>query len=360
MALGAEQMAVVQLLLVQKQSYGDIAGLLGVGEPEVRTRARAALTELGDADPDREVSLTDYLLGQGDAIDRADAIRHLRQSPADREMASRIVAELRRIAPGAELPKLPGESGESRRIAALRERLPKLPTPEASAGARPASGDPGAAPRQRRVFAAIGAGALVLIIVVLALTGVFGGSGDGGEQATASGESGEDSTTASTGSTTPDLSDGQDVQAIPLRASGGSDAKGVATVGVAGEVPYLDVEISNLQAPSADQVYFLWFVQEQGQGYPFVPLEISDENASSFSERFQIPNEYIPVLENASQSEQGAVQVWLSPSRELGKNIQSAVKDRGFVEIPGEEVLSGSLAPPAGQQGGAGNQGEQP
>ncbi|UJA20172.1 hypothetical protein HJD18_08050 [Thermoleophilia bacterium SCSIO 60948] len=365
MALGAEAQAVIQLLLVQRQSYADIAGLLGVSETEVRTRARAALTELGDADPDREAALTDYLLGQGDAIDRADAIRHLRSSPADREMAARMIAELRAIAPDADLPRLPGEprGGGPGRLAGLRERLPSLPARRP--GGQPATVQPGAPeaterdPKRTRIFAAIAAGVIVLLVVVLAVTGVFGGSDEGSGSATASSEStstadGSDPTSAT------DLGEGQDVQAVPLRAEGGGDASGVATVGITtdSQVPYLDVEIQDLQAPNPDQVYFIWFVQEDGQGYPFVPLEINADNAKSFSDRFEIPTEYIPVLESASRSPEGAIEVWLSPSRELGKNIQSAVREEGFVEIPGEKVLSGSLAPPEGQGGGAGAGGQ--
>ena len=49
----------------------------------MRARARAALTELVGADPDRNVGLTDYLLGQADPIGRADASRHLRERPDD-------------------------------------------------------------------------------------------------------------------------------------------------------------------------------------------------------------------------------------------------------------------------------------
>ncbi len=57
------------------------AALLGIDADEVRTRARGALTELGGADPDAQVGLTDYLLGQADPIGRADVARHLQSDP---------------------------------------------------------------------------------------------------------------------------------------------------------------------------------------------------------------------------------------------------------------------------------------
>ena len=90
MAMTADQRATLQLLLERGKSYDDLAQLLGQPESEVRARARAALTELGGADPDRNVGLTDYLLGQADPIGRADASRHLRDDPADYALAAEL------------------------------------------------------------------------------------------------------------------------------------------------------------------------------------------------------------------------------------------------------------------------------
>src|ERR671918_987846 len=107
MTLTADQQAMLQLLLERGQSYEDLASVLGVGVDEVRSRARAALTELGGADPDAEAGLTDYLLGQADPIGRADAVRHLQSDPDARRVASGLIERLRELAPEAELPQLP-------------------------------------------------------------------------------------------------------------------------------------------------------------------------------------------------------------------------------------------------------------
>src|SRR6187455_1543681 len=101
MAISPDQQATLQLLLERGQSYDDLARLLGDETDAVRGRARAALTELGGADPDRNVGLTDYLLGQADPIGRADAVRHLRDDPADLELAKEITQKIRLIAPDA-------------------------------------------------------------------------------------------------------------------------------------------------------------------------------------------------------------------------------------------------------------------
>ncbi|KAA0271772.1 MAG: hypothetical protein EDQ89_09685, partial [Acidobacteria bacterium] len=78
MQLQGDQRALLQLLCERGQSYEDIAGLLGGSAEEVRNRARAALREIGGADPDADVALTDFLLGQADPIGRADAILQVR------------------------------------------------------------------------------------------------------------------------------------------------------------------------------------------------------------------------------------------------------------------------------------------
>src|ERR671910_2050343 len=107
MALTAEQRAMLQLILERGQSYADIAGVLGVGVEEVRSRARGALRDLSGTDPDAQVGLTDYLLGQADPIGRADAVRHLQSDPEANALAGRLVAQLRLLAPKAELPEIP-------------------------------------------------------------------------------------------------------------------------------------------------------------------------------------------------------------------------------------------------------------
>ena len=107
----------------------------------MRARARAALTELGGADPDRNVGLTDYLLGQADPIGRADASRHLREDPADHQLASELSERCGRMFPAAELPRLPGEPRAPppapRDVGAGRRRTRPPRSPALSRLARP-------------------------------------------------------------------------------------------------------------------------------------------------------------------------------------------------------------------------------
>src|SRR3954451_22576338 len=172
MPLSADQQALLGLLLERGQSYADICGLLGISEDEVRSRARGALTELGGADPDRNVGLTDYLLGQADPIGRADAVRHLRDDPGDRALAERVLETLAEVAPGAELPRLPGEA----------RTAPHLRTPRLRR--RPEGAEPAAAParrrssrsgRQARLLVALASGAVILAVAIAAVAGAFSG-----------------------------------------------------------------------------------------------------------------------------------------------------------------------------------------
>jgi hypothetical protein len=210
-ALSADQQAMLQLLLERGQSYADLASLLGVNEAEVRARARAALTELAGADPDRNVGLTDYLLGQADPIGRADAVRHLKDDPADLDVAKEITQKIRLIAPEADLPRLPGEERRPRPRRARGDTLSRLPVPERlrrRAPEAPSQSGAGGEPetprrlgttlskRQTQLAVGLGSAAVLLVVVVLGVAGAFSSDGDG--PATPSTTNGT-TTTANTG-----------------------------------------------------------------------------------------------------------------------------------------------------------------
>ncbi len=170
----------LQLLLERGQSYDDIAGLLGLSVDDVRGRARAALTEMGGEDPDRDVGLTDYLLGQADPIGRADAARHLQSDPAARELADKLLTQLRLLAPGAELPTLP----EAKTPKRARADAPATTTAAGAgaAGQEVAGGDDRSSlsTPQRRLIAGLIGGGLLVVVIVLIVAGVFSGGGGGG------------------------------------------------------------------------------------------------------------------------------------------------------------------------------------
>jgi hypothetical protein len=332
MPLSADQRATLQLLLERRQSYADIAAVLGGDTDQVRARARSALTELGGADPDRNVGLTDYLLGQADPIGRADAVRHLREDPEDNRLAAELSTALRELFPQAELPRLPGEQRPSRGLGLpSRVRTPDRPgartTP--SAVTRPLS-----SPRAR-IIAAASVAAVLVIGVVLALTGAFEGDGD---------DTADDPTeTAATASD-------EELERVALEPVGGGDASGQAVFGLAtGDQAYVDVAIRGLDPAPSERTYVIWLMLGQDQGYPLSPITVSQQG--TFSDRFAIPAAVLPVVARVR-----FVDVSIAPTRDIARLVARAIEEQELVlEEPGEVVLRGEIprAAAGGDSGGA-------
>ena len=301
MTITADQQATLQLLLERGQSYSDLASLLGVDEDEVRERARGALAELGGADPDRHVGLTDYLLGEADPIGRADASRHLRQDPGDHALVAVLSERLRELYPSAELPRLPGEPRRTRASTA------------AAGEQRPAT---------QRLALVLGGAALVLVVAVLAIAGVF----DGGE--------GGDEGAASAGADTGE-------QAVPVRLEPepGSDAGGVVVFGLAAtDDPFIEFQVRNLEPATADDAYVLWFLARDGAGFP-LPTPLPVQPDGTLSDRISVPAEIIAFAQQAK-----TIAIALNDRRQLDREINRAVRSgQGTVEFPGGTVLSAPI-----------------
>jgi hypothetical protein len=348
MALTADQQAMLQLVLERGQSYEDIAAVLGVRVDEVRTRARSALTELGGTDPDAEVGLTDYLLGQADPIGRADAVRHLQSDPESQRLASGLLDRLREIAPAAELPQVP-KSRERRSVLRRRREPAPAATGEAQGGSAAApAAEPTRAPsaaarlrdtfsrRQQQVIVALIASAVLVIAGVLAIAGVFGGGGES--------ESGIENQ--------PTTAAEQDVLAsVTLEPQSGAEGSGEATFGLATEdQPYVDLNLSGLSAPPEGSTYVVWLLLTEEEGYPLSPLQVAEDG--SFSDLFPIPQFAIPIAGRAR-----FVDISLSENESLLKDLQKAVKQqKPILGYQGDSVLRGEI-PAATQEEGQGDQG---
>jgi hypothetical protein len=179
MALSEDSRTLLQLLLGRGKSYGDIADLLGIEEPEVRERAHQALTEIHGSDPDAEVPLTDYLLGQSDPIGRADVARQLAENESAADTAAELSDQLRLLVPGADLPRAGGAPGPGPRKSTSAPAKPKRArrvTPESGAEGEPAkrslSGPLNSG--QRRLIAILIFVALLIVVAVLLIADPFG------------------------------------------------------------------------------------------------------------------------------------------------------------------------------------------
>ena len=103
--LPPDQRAVLQLLLKQGKSYGEIADVLKIERSAVKARAHDALAALGpedteDLSEDRRDEIGDYLIGQQDEGQRAATRSFLEGSPAGRAWARIVSSELREVKPG--------------------------------------------------------------------------------------------------------------------------------------------------------------------------------------------------------------------------------------------------------------------
>ena len=326
MAMTPDQRATLQLLLERGQTYSDLATLLAVDEAEVRDRARAALTELGGADPDRNVGLTDYLLGQADPIGRADASRHLRDDPGDHALATALSERLREMFPDAELPRLPGEPRSG--------PLGSPPSAAFARGRRRWRGSAGLTPSQTRLVVVLGSAAVLLIAVVLAVTGAFGG-GDDDESSAA----GEETTTAAAAP-----ADEQAIERVALRPTSGGNASGEALFGLAtGDQPFVEVAIDGLDPAPQGEQYVIWLMLTRTQGYPLSPIDVDQQG--SYSNRFPIPSAVLPVVARVR-----LVDVSIAPAKEIRQVVRGALEDSSLVlDKPGRSVLRGTI-PRAGDQ----------
>jgi hypothetical protein len=114
--LPPDQRAALQLLLKQRQTYDQLAGLLSIDAGAVRRRAHAGVEALAGADSgglseERRAEIADYLLGQQTGSE-SDATRdRLAEDESARAWASAVAERLRELAPDA-VPEVPAPARE--------------------------------------------------------------------------------------------------------------------------------------------------------------------------------------------------------------------------------------------------------
>lgn len=252
--LPADRRAVLQLLLKQGKTYRELASLLRIDPETVRTRAHDALERLGPTTgealhPDDREDVSDYLLGQQTASERAATRRLLERSAAARAWARVVSGELRGLA-GDGLPEIPAEQAEvDEAFGALDAR------------------------RQARVRQARGSrlgGVLLLAAVGLAIAFfvvfVVAGSDDGDGNASAGGQQ----TTATTGTSTTAQVLGQ----VNLNAPAGGASKAIAAVTLVrqGGRAALIFQGQDIPRNRPGDVYALWVTGAGGSArVGFVP-----------------------------------------------------------------------------------------
>src|SRR5215208_5087024 len=147
--LAPDQRAVLELVLRQDRSYGELSELLAIPEREVRDRAESALRSLaGDpGDPGIDTGrITDWLLGQQTERASAATAERVGGHEPSRAWAGRAAERLREVG-GERVPPMPDE-GPSRKATAPGEGRPRKPAAPVESAAAAAALEP-AAPRPR-------------------------------------------------------------------------------------------------------------------------------------------------------------------------------------------------------------------
>jgi hypothetical protein len=271
--LPSDQSAVLSLLLRQRKTYAQVAGMLGIRESAVQTRAYEAIATLG-ADEGTSLLRThrqeigDYLLGQRDSLSHSTRT-YLRTLPNGRIWANEVRAQLQEIAPET-LPQIP--SDESAPPPAVPEYAAARVTPQPQAMAMdiaehredPAAKFSGGATTgavSRRAGALLLAGIVVVIVVAVILISGSGGGGHPSKSAT--------TTTTSTSQTASTPSTGVHVDAqLSLTATQpGSSAKGAVEVASEGSKHAFDIIAENLP-PTNGFFYVAWLYNSPSHAEP--------------------------------------------------------------------------------------------
>ena len=327
----------LQLLLERGQSYDDIAGLLGLGVDDVRTRARAALTEMGGEDPDREVGLTDYLLGQADPIGRADAARHLQSDPEARALAEKLESQLRLLAPGADLPNLP--EAKAPRRGRQAEPAAAKPAAEGAPAEAAAGGRSDLSAGQRQLIAGLLGAGLIVILVVLIVAGAFDSGSSDNTSASSSSGSGATGTTGAQNAATQQLT-----RAV-LKPVNGGNASGAAIFGRVrqgkNDVAVVQLAMTNLTPTKKGQIYVIWLHGAKGQAFPLTRDVVGKSGKLSGLVPLQ-PQ----LLQTLAAGAFDSVAVSIASQQDVLSELKSTGKQSKLPSIVGTTVLDGKITGP--------------
>jgi hypothetical protein len=234
-ALPPDQRAVLQLVLRQGRTYGQLADLLKIDPRVVRERARLGAEALAapppELDGDDRVEIVDYLLGQ-DPLGR----ELLEESAPARSWGAELSAVLAPLS-SEPLPEVPGDATAAPADAVAAEptadSTPTAPAPDQPAEAEPERGllaGAAADVRASRLGGAALIGGIVIFVVALVIVLLnLGGSDDkAGVSTPATTTTSAQTTTATTGTSTTGATPKPLGSANLKAAQSGSKAVGVA------------------------------------------------------------------------------------------------------------------------------------
>jgi hypothetical protein len=240
--LAPDQRAVLELVLRQGRSYGELSELLAIPERDVRARADAGLRALaGEPAPGVDSGrIADWLLGQQRDDDAERTRVAVARSPEAREWAAAAAERLGEL--GGARPAVP---------AADDEPAPPAPRPRPLRDEAPRPGAPSL--RSSRLGGAILIG-IVAVLVAVTLLWIFVLRDDDEPAATTAPEA------TATATPTPQAGD------IVLQGTGGSQAEGLMRLVRRddGTVQFA-IAAQNVPPNEGREVYAVWLTREGGR-----------------------------------------------------------------------------------------------
>jgi hypothetical protein len=257
--LPAEQRAILELVIQRRQTYDDLASMLGMSTPRVRQLAREALGELSPrsaarVDGDWRGQIADYLLGQQTGPEGTATRGHLKRSEPARLWALSLLDSLDHLYDETDLPVIPeGEAAPlrerepERELEPERERERKPRRGRAEPPARPLSADAETIVRRRRIAAAAGAATVLLFFFLVWPVGLLTGDDDDGD--------GDSSASAE--------DQPQVVGQLLLRPQSGEKGVGIALITERDGERSLLVQARGLRPTRQGQAYEVWLFNSQ-------------------------------------------------------------------------------------------------
>jgi len=252
--LAPDQRAVLELVLRQGRSYGELSELLAIPERDVRARADAGLRALA-GEPAAGVDsgrIADWLLGQQPEADADRTRAAVARSPEAREWAAAAADRLGEL--GGAMPSVPAaEDTDDDAPVAPRPRPRPLRDADAPAAPRPREKPVTAAPRSSRLGGAILIG-VVALLVAGTLLWIFVLRDDEEEPA---------SSATPTPTATAGAQQGSD---IVLQSVGDSQAEGLMRLVRRddGAVQFA-IAAQNVPPNEGNEVYAVWLTREGGR-----------------------------------------------------------------------------------------------
>jgi hypothetical protein len=263
--LPAEQRAILELVIQRRQSYDDLASMLGMPTPRVRQLAREALTELSPrsaarVDMDWRGQVADYILGQQTGPEGTATRGHLKRAEPARLWALSLLDSLDHLYDERDLPVIPeGDAGAPLRERARapeaeppseprREREPRRRREPADRPARPLSADAETIVRRRRIAGAAAAATVLLFLLLVWPIGLLTGDDDGDDGG---------------GGTDQAEEQPQVVGQLLLRPQSGEKGVGIALITERDGERSLLVQARGLRPTREGQAYEVWLFNRQ-------------------------------------------------------------------------------------------------